>query len=184
MKHTPWIPPGSDLYRRKLERQWEDERRDRDRGRRDRWERRGGGRAHHDRYGPRYHNRGDDRSWPQASVNISWGLYGAYGRWRDGRGRGFSDSRIGALFSYVDRNVALKFSGRLNPAPREMEYETLTIINNYVNENVESIAVDGDGNYFVMFRSERGGEGEWVPADVTETDVLETARESRQFGNE
>jgi hypothetical protein len=131
---------------------------------------------------PKYYSRHDTRTWPQASINFTWGLYGQYSRWRDNPGRGYSDSRIGALFSYVDQNVAIRLSARSNPTPKQIEYETLVLINDYVNQNVETIAVSTDGSYYVMFRSVKEGEGDWVPTEVTEAEVEKAARDSDQYG--
>jgi hypothetical protein len=169
-REMPWIPPGSAFYERNLR---EQER-----------ERRRGGRRH---FGPgqggaRYYSRHDNGTWPQATVNLSWGLYGEYSRWRDDPYRGFADPRFGAMFSYVDRNVALRLAAIPDPTPRQVEYETLVEINAYLNDHLETIAVGSDGSYFVMFRSNQGGEGEWVETEVTSDGVERAARSSNQLG--
>jgi hypothetical protein len=174
-KYIPGLPPGSPQYDWQRRNQYRDERR-RNRGR-GRWD----GGWNFGSLAPRYYSRRDNSTWPQASVNFTWGLYGAYGRWRSNPAHGFADSRFGAMFSYVDQNIALKFSGQSKPSPKQVEYETLVLINNYVNENVETIAVSSDGSYFVMFRSSQGGEGQWVPTDVTSQGVQEAARQSSQY---
>ncbi|MDR2406003.1 MAG: hypothetical protein LBE27_06500 [Deltaproteobacteria bacterium] len=189
-KDMPWVPPTSQFYtgNRNNRDRWDKDRWDKDRWDKDRW---GKDNWDHDRWdkdhgyynsnGNRYYSRHDRRTWPQASVNFSWGLYGNYSRYRNDPSHGFSDSRFGALFTYLDSNLAIKFGGVVNPSKKQVEYETLVLINNYVDENVETIAVNNDGSYYVQFRSDQNGEAQWVPTDVTSEGVEEAARESSQY---
>jgi hypothetical protein len=176
----PWIPPGSHFYQ---DGQRERERDKRSRGHRDRRHRNRGYRyyGYFNNNSPRYYSRHDNITWPQASVNFTWGLYGNYSRWHRNPSRSYSDSRFGVMFSYVEQNLAIKLEGIVNPTRKQVEYETLILINNYVNDNVETIAVDNDGSYFVMFKSENNGEGNWVPTDITTNDVEKAAKESSQY---
>jgi hypothetical protein len=78
------------------------------------------------------------------------------------------DPTLEVIFTNVDKSLSSKFLRRQNVSVREMDSETLVIIRNFVNDNLTAIAVDR-GNYFVMFNSTRGSEGDWLDTSITET---------------
>lgn len=121
--------------------------------------------------GRRHYRRSDSSYWPWISRRFSFGLYGVYLNWMDRKNSVYLAPGILSVFEYVNNNISIRISSHTNPSPRDVEKETLSLLEEYVNGNVSDIALDGDRYLVVFSNPSLSGDS---PVTFTDTPVLDS----------
>jgi hypothetical protein len=132
----------------------------------------------------RYFHRNDPVKWPGASSQFTVGLQAEFFSWL--YDRSYADDVVVDIFGQIDDQVAARLVIQPELSLEEQTRMSMVLLRNYVENNVKILAIDQDGNYFIMLNeqegldAENGEDGEWIKTPVTEAKVKNAAAELNQ----
>jgi hypothetical protein len=118
----------------------------------------------------RYFLRADPVTWSTAAHDFALDLKAEFDRFRRS-GSGGLEWPIDEIFDYVEVRFAdlAETNPELDPyelAQNDVSGLTTTFIEEFLNGNVDGLAIDGTGNYFILFKENDPAESQWLSTSV------------------
>jgi hypothetical protein len=114
----------------------------------------------------KYYHRDDPSTWPTAVHNFATLLKAELDKFRDYEANRL-EWELEDIWDYVEGRLEAISESQPELSSLDEHNLTLAFIEEYLGENLEGLAIDENGAYFMMFRENNPDAGEWLPTSIS-----------------